>query len=80
MARLLTSHERILARHRLQELSEDALKVRDAMDPGYGMLGLTDIQWIEQWEHLRAQLDAFTENVRLGRETSSLWPGGDRNQ
>lgn len=79
MARNLTRHERILARHYLQVLSEQALTVRNAMDPEWGMLGVTDEAWAEQWAALTKDLDAYTENVRAGRETSGLWPGGDRN-
>lgn len=80
MARLLTSHERVVARHWLQELSEHALAARNALDPAHGRLAVTDEVWIGQWAALRRPLDTFTENVRLGRETSGMWPGGDRNR
>lgn len=63
MTRALTRQERIEARHLLQELSEHALSVRNAMDPLPGMHTITAEAWQEQWAALTAQLDYFTRKV-----------------
>jgi hypothetical protein len=62
--RPVTRTERIQARHLLQELSETAKSVRNAMDPVHGMQAIRVSQWREQYESLVAQLKYFTE--RLG--------------
>jgi hypothetical protein len=72
--RLLTKHERILARHHLQVLSEQAQAVRNAMDPAYGRLAITDRGWAEQWTELTKHLDAYTRDVLAGKNPSGLWP------
>lgn len=66
MARKLTDQERIEARHLLQELSENAKNVRDAMDPLHGVLGLTDEAWLVQWAGLIRQLEYFTGKILEG--------------
>lgn len=63
MSRLLTKSERIELRHHLQELSEHARTVRNAMDPLHGMLAVTDEAWAAQWEALTADLDSITERI-----------------
>jgi hypothetical protein len=63
MSRNLTRQERIEARHRLQELSEQAQSVRNAMDPVSGMMAVSDETWRQQWLSLRRELDAFTSRV-----------------
>jgi hypothetical protein len=79
--RKLTVQERIEARHWLQVLSEHALTVRNALDPGTGMLTITDTVWASQWAALRAELDAFTGRVRRGERAATASPGAfqDRN-
>ena len=59
--------ERIRARHLLQELSEQALTVRNAMDPQHGMMRITSEAWAEQWASLIRELDFFTAQVTSGR-------------
>ena len=61
--RALTKTERIEARHLLQELSENAKAVRNAMDPLHGMMTITDEQWEMQFGSLTEQLRYFTEKV-----------------
>jgi hypothetical protein len=61
--RPLDRTERIEARHLLQELSENARSVRDAMDPVSGMPVIRVTQWQEQYESLTAQLRYFTERL-----------------
>lgn len=78
MARTLTRHEKILARHYLQLLMEGARQVRDAMDPNYGRLHITDEVWQEQWLALRKHLDEFTESVIDGRGVTGMYE--DRNR
>jgi hypothetical protein len=80
MARRLTDAERIEARHWLQQLSEQARKVRDAMDPRHGHLAITDETWAAQWASLRQELDDFTGRVTRN-EPSPGFKGGiyDRN-
>lgn len=72
MPRPMTRQERILARHWLQELSEQAKVVRDAVHPNYGVHTVTDIQWEEQWLTLRKNLDGFTADVMAGRTPASI--------
>jgi len=66
MARPLDKMERIEARHLLQVLSEQALSVRNAMDPQHGMYTVTDDAWAEQWRALTRDLDFFTGKVMGG--------------
>jgi hypothetical protein len=61
--RNLDKLERIRARHLLQELSEHALTVRNAMDPQHGVFRITDEAWAEQWASLTRELDFFTAQV-----------------
>lgn len=77
VARRLTRRERIEARHWLQVLAEHARSVRNAMDPVAGLPVITAGAWEGQWAALRADLDAYTERVRLDQPA----PGGisDRN-
>lgn len=63
MTRPLTKDERNHARHLLQELSEHAKSVRNAIEPETGVMMVTDMQWKEQWESLTAALDLFTKDV-----------------
>ena len=56
----MTRNERIEARHWLQELSEHAKSVRNAMDPQHGMHTIRVSQWRDQLTELTADLDAFT--------------------
>lgn len=63
MSRKLTDEERIEARHWLQQLSEQARMVRDAMDPRHGVLNITDDVWIDQWVSLKSELEKFTDRV-----------------
>lgn len=79
--RKLTAQERIEARHWLQELSEHARSVRNAMDPVHGMLTITDNAWAAQWADLRANLEAFTGRVSRGERSATASPGAfqDRN-
>lgn len=79
MARELTRHERILARHYLQELTERARLARDAVRLDSGHLMITDIAWMEQWDALKASLDRFTEDVMAGRVSDPIWKL-DRNE
>lgn len=76
--RKLTRQERIEARHWLQELSEQARPVRNAMDPVSGVVNVTDVAWDGQWASLREHLDAYTARVLAGENS----PGGlyDRNE
>ena len=75
MTRPLTRAERIRARHLLQELSEQARSVRNAMDPLHGMLAFTDEAWAGLWASLTKALDGFTEAVAAGR--TPVTAGGD---
>jgi hypothetical protein len=59
----LTRTERIRARHLLQELSEHARSVRNAMDPVSGMHTIRRSQWQAQYEALIAALRKFTEDI-----------------
>ena len=77
MSRQLHRTERIEARHWLQQLSEQARKVRDAMDPQHGVLGITDEAWVSQWASLRKELDDFTARVKAGKP--AVGGVGDRN-
>jgi hypothetical protein len=61
--RFLNLHERTQARHLLQELSETAKSVRNAMDPVHGMQAIRVSQWREQYDSLIAQLKYFTERL-----------------
>ena len=74
MARNLTRTERIQARHLLQELSEHALSVHNAVDPVSGMLAVSYEAWARQWRELTRALDSFTCAVmppaRPGNERS----------
>lgn len=63
MPRQLTKDERNHARHLLQELSEHAKSVRDAIEPETGVMVVTDVMWKSQWESLTAALDLFTKDV-----------------
>lgn len=63
MSRPLDKQERIYARHLLQELSEQAKLVRNAMDPLHGMHTITVEAWREQWDALTKNLDYFTEQA-----------------
>jgi selenocysteine lyase/cysteine desulfurase len=76
--RELTRTERIEARHWLQELSEHARSVRNAMHPAEGVQRVTVTSWEGQWQDLRKHLDAYTARVRAGKDA----PGGlyDRNE
>lgn len=67
-----------MARHYLQELMENARLARNALDPMSGVMAVTDAAWQAQWNSLRKDLDRFTDNVKAGRETTGLWPGGPR--
>ena len=78
MARNLTRTERIRARHLLQELSENARSVRNALDPAHGMLAVTDEAWRDQWLALTRDLDAFTGRVISGKPAAGGVP--DRNK
>lgn len=78
MARLLRKDERIQARHLLQVLSEQARDVRNAVEPFTGVLRITDEAWIGQWEALKRDLDAFTEQVRQDKPAAP-YTTGDRN-
>lgn len=62
--RPLTKQERIEARHLLQELSENARSVRNAMDPLHGMHTIRMSQWQDQYDSLIAQLKFFTESLK----------------
>ncbi len=62
--RPMTRTERIEARHLLQELSEQARTVRNAMDPLHGMHTIRLSAWRAQLESLTAQLDKFTDGLR----------------
>ena len=81
MTRKLTGQERIEARHWLQQLSEQARSVRNAMDPSHGHLAVTDEVWAAQWASLRKDLDGFTCRV-MRNEPSPGFRGGiyDRNE
>jgi hypothetical protein len=61
--RLLTAQERIEARHLLQELSETAKTVRNAMDPQHGMLAIHVSQWETQYHSLIGELEFFTRKM-----------------
>lgn len=61
--RKLTRQERIEARHLLQELSENARSVRNAMDPVNGVMTVRVSQWSAQYESLVAQLKYFTDKI-----------------
>ena len=76
--RPLTRAERIEARHWLQQLSENARTVRNAMDPVHGKLTVTAQAWAAQWSSLKAELDEFAYRVSGNRPS----PGGvrDRNE
>lgn len=80
MARPLTKHEKILGRHHLQVLIEQARPVRDALDPNYGRLSITDEVWAAQWEALKHDLDAYTADVIAGRGPSGIWPANDKRE
>ena len=72
--RLLTRSERIEARHILQELSESARSVRNAVDPQHGMLAIHTSQWRDQYRSLIAALEFFTCKVSqdgLGKEDNT---------
>jgi hypothetical protein len=73
--RKLTDHERIEARHLLQELSENAKTVRDAMDPMHDVHTITVLQWQGQYTTLIARLQYFTEHLP-GGETAPFWGNG----
>jgi hypothetical protein len=75
--RVLSREERIEARHWLQQLSEQARSVRDAMDPLHGMQYVTDNAWRDQWAALKKELDQFTARVTL--DLPPLGGVGDRN-
>lgn len=77
MSRKLTDEERIEARHWLQQLSEQARMVRDAMDPRHGVLNITDDVWIDQWVSLKSELEKFTDRVH--RNVSPIGGFRDRN-
>lgn len=77
MGRQLTRQERIEARHLLQELSEQARSVRNALDPVSGVLNITEHVWDEQWHALKRHLDSYTQRVLAGE--SSAGGVGDRN-
>jgi hypothetical protein len=77
MARMMTRQERIEARHWLQVLSELARTVRNTMDPETGMPTVTDEAWVEQWESMTRDLDAFT--ARVIKDKSPVGGLGDRN-
>ena len=64
MNRQLTKNERIRARHLLQELSEQAKSIRNAMDPLHGIMYIDHDMWEEQWNSLKKELDYFTEITR----------------
>lgn len=61
--RLLSTDERLMARHLLQELRETAASVRNAIEPATGVLRITDEAWREQWKALTRNLDYFTDEV-----------------
>jgi hypothetical protein len=61
--RQVTSGERYELRHLLQELSEHARSARNAVEPETGVYGLSTGQWEEQWEQMKAHIDAFTRQV-----------------
>jgi hypothetical protein len=61
--RQVTSGERYELRHLLQELSEYARSARNAVEPETGVIGLSTGQWEEQWEEMKAHIDAFTRQV-----------------
>jgi hypothetical protein len=70
--RPLDKMERMRARHLLQELSENAKSVRNAMDPGTGMHTIRVSQWLAQYDSLVAELKFFTDKLR--GEARLLWP------
>lgn len=61
--RPLTRTERIEARHLLQELSENARSVRNALDPVSGMHTIRLNAWRAQYDSLVAQLRYFTDQL-----------------
>jgi hypothetical protein len=63
MSRKLTKSERNHARHLLQELSENARSVRNAVEPETGVMTITAEAWAAQWAALTASLDLFTQDV-----------------
>jgi hypothetical protein len=81
--RNLSKEERIRARHLLQELSEAAKSVRNAMDPQHGMLALSVHAWEGQWASLTDELDYFTAQLSKvhdgSREGNAPRFGADEN-
>jgi hypothetical protein len=61
--RPLDKNERNWFRHLLQELSEHARSVRNAVEPETGVLRITDKAWAEQWAALTAAIDSYTSDV-----------------
>jgi hypothetical protein len=61
--RPLDKNERNWFRHLLQELSERARSVRNAVEPETGLLMITDKTWAEQWAALTAAIDSYTSDV-----------------
>jgi hypothetical protein len=64
VSRQLTKGERNEARHLLQELSETARLVRNAVEPETGVFVLTAEQWEQQWNQMTLALEVFTAQVR----------------
>jgi hypothetical protein len=63
MSRQLTKSERNELRHYLQELTERARSVRNAVEPETGVLGLTVEAWRSQWEALTRNIDSITDSM-----------------
>lgn len=76
--RLLTTDERIQARHRLQVLGELAFAARNAMEPVTGVQRITVESWTRQWNQMTKELDAFLEQIIAGAPAHP-YNTGDRN-
>jgi hypothetical protein len=77
-ARDMSLDERMWARHLLQELTEHARLVRNAIDPYSGVKVVTTEAWAEQWASLTKVLDTFTKDVLAGRPITQITTGGGR--
>lgn len=64
-SRPLTKAERSELRHHLQELSENAKSVRNAVEPETGVHTVTAQAWDDQWAALTRNLDAITQQIRM---------------
>lgn len=61
--RRLSPNERIEFRHWLQELSEHAKSVRNAMDPQHGVHTVTVAAWRRQWASMTREIDSLTDRL-----------------